>query len=78
MLAIVVLFMTGRLAEQRKVNQLNAAALAKGEQQLATMQEQLNKSITPVMINLGTEQVVYMADRLAHVLAPMLKGTPDA
>lgn len=73
-LTLIILFMAGRLVEQRKVNSLNAVALAKGNQQLATAQEQLAKSTTPILINLGTDQVVYMADRLARVLAPMLKG----
>jgi hypothetical protein len=77
-LTLIILFMTGRLVEQRKVNSLNAVALAHGNQKLSEMQEQLTKSTTPILINLSTEQVVYMADRLARVLAPMLKGTgPD-
>jgi hypothetical protein len=75
-LTLVILFMAGRLVEQRKVNSLNAIALASGNDKLSAMQEQLTKATTPVLINLSTEQVVYMADRLAHVIVPMLKAGP--
>lgn len=69
-----ILLMAGRLVEQRKLNQLNAVAIVTGNQKLAELQEQLQKMSTPVIVHIPTEQALLMADRIAGVVVPMIKG----
>lgn len=69
-----ILMMAGRVVEQRKLNQLNAAAIVTGNQQLATLREQMQKMETPVIVHIPTEQALLMADRIAGVVVPMIKS----